>query len=92
MSDLLEGIIQSDAVSHHPSSSAPRRQRSSSRPRGPPSESAGVNSDAEGGFADDEVVGVRGNQKRPRVPGDVPKVLDKLGEFLVSEFEEFLET
>ncbi|KAE9961577.1 hypothetical protein BLS_001737 [Venturia inaequalis] len=92
MSDLLEGIIQSDAVSHHPSSSAPRRQRSSSRPRGPPSESAGINSDAEGGFADDEVVGVRGNQKRPRVPGDVPKVLDKLGEFLVTEFEEFLET
>jgi DNA replication licensing factor MCM6 len=91
MSSLLDGIIHSDAVSHHPSSSAPRRQRSSSRPQGPPSESAGANSDAEA-FADDEVVGVRGNQRRPRVPGDVPRVLDQLGEYLVNEFEEFIET
>lgn len=90
MSSLLDGIIHSDA---HPASSSaePRRQRSSSRPQGPPSESAGAHSDNEG-FADDEVVGVRGTARRPRIPGDVPRVVDAPGEYLVKEFEEFIES
>ncbi|KAF2432664.1 MCM-domain-containing protein [Tothia fuscella] len=97
MSSFLDGLFGSEApASSAPGSSAPlpaRRQnvRSSSRPRGPPSESAGANSDVEG-FPDDEVVGVRGNVRRVRgPPGDIPKVVDQPGEMLVTEFEGFLE-
>ncbi|KAL1303552.1 hypothetical protein AAFC00_006922 [Neodothiora populina] len=71
-----------------------RQGRSSSRPRGPPSVSTpGVNSDMLG-FADDEVVGLRGNQKGPRRTGprlDVDRVTDAIGEQLVLEFERFLD-
>lgn len=68
----------------------PSRPRSSSRPRGPPSESAAPQSDVDG-FLDDEMARVpvrRNNGPRP----DVPKVVDKIGEFIVKRFEEFLET
>ena len=96
MSSLLDSILNSDAAAPTPSSDAgntrrPQQIRSSSaRPRGPPSESAGANSDAEG-FPDDEVVG--------RVPGrrvngpraDIPKVVDVTGETLSLRFQEFLE-
>lgn len=68
----------------------PSRPRSSSRPRGPPSESAGARSDVDG-FLDDEIAQppVRRNNG-PRA--DVPKVVDKIGELMVRRFEEFLET
>ena len=68
-------------------------QRSSPRPYGPPSESNGALSDAEG-FADDEVVGARGTERnRPQDPmaRAVPKVVDKVGEKVAEEFEKFLE-
>ena len=97
MSAFLDGIFGSDNQNPAtPGSSglpAPRRQneRSSSRPRGPPSESAGAPSELDG-FPDDEVVGVRGTVSRPRgPPGDIPKVVDELGEVLVGQFEAFLE-
>jgi DNA replication licensing factor MCM6 len=94
MSSFLDGIFGSDApASSAPgSSAAPRRtDRSSVRPGGPPSESAGANSDHEG-FADDEIVGVRGTVRRPRgPPGDIPRVVDMPGEMLVGQFEEFLD-
>ena len=68
-------------------------QRSSPRPHGPPSESNGALSDAEG-YPDDEVVGARGTQRnRPQDPmaRAVPKVVDKVGEKVAEEFEKFLE-
>ena len=68
-------------------------QRSSPRPYGPPSESNGALSDAEG-FPDDEVVGTRGTARnRPQDPmaRAVPKVVDKVGEKVAEEFEKFLE-
>ncbi|KAI9822959.1 MAG: MCM DNA helicase complex subunit mcm6 [Phylliscum demangeonii] len=67
--------------------------RSSSRPRGPRSESHGQPSDDEG-FADDEVVGRRGNVKgRSGQLGNrnVPRVVDVTGETVQQNFEEFLE-
>lgn len=59
----------------------------------PPSESGGALSDVEG-FADDEVVGVRGTDRnRPKDPmaRAVPKVVDKVGEKVAEEFELFLD-
>lgn len=97
MSSLLDAVIHSDAAPT-PSSdagayrSAQRMRGSSARPRGPPSESAGANSDVEG-FADDEVVGARvSGSRRPNAPRtDVPKVVDVTGETLGARFQEFLE-
>src|SRR2546421_7352048 len=68
------------------------RNRSSSRPRGPPSESAAAQSDDEG-FADDRVVGARGDSRRPKNPFDraVPRVVDSVGEVVQQRFEDFLE-
>ncbi|KAI9675945.1 MAG: MCM DNA helicase complex subunit mcm6 [Trizodia sp. TS-e1964] len=67
--------------------------RSSSRPRGPPSESNAPQSEEEP-FPDDEVVGSRGTTNRPRNPMDraVPRVVDTTGELLGQRFEDFLET
>jgi DNA replication licensing factor MCM6 len=94
MSSLLDVALNSDAAPT-PSSDggAPRRSqyRSSSRPRAPPSDSAGANSDVEG-FPDDEVVGARGVGRRPNgARMDVPKVVDVTGETLSLRFQEFLE-
>ena len=66
---------------------------SSPRLRGPPSESNGALSEAEG-FPDDEVVGVRGTDRnRPRDPmaQAIPKVVDRVGEKVAEEFENFLD-
>ncbi|KIW01914.1 uncharacterized protein PV09_06755 [Verruconis gallopava] len=97
MSSFIDGIFGSDQPNPStPASSglpqARRRvDRSSSRPRGPPSESAGAPSEIDG-FHDDEIVGARGTIPRPRgPPGDIPKVVDRLGEALVGIFETFLE-
>lgn len=95
MSSLLDAVLHSDAAPT-PSSDVggPRRSQmrsSSARPRGPPSESAGANSDAEG-FPDDEVVGARGGGRRPNAPRtDIPRVVDVTGETLSMRFQEFLE-
>ncbi|KAF2688198.1 MCM-domain-containing protein [Lentithecium fluviatile CBS 122367] len=95
MSSLVDLALNSDAALT-PSSDvgAPRRSqyRSSSRPRAPPSESAGANSDVEG-FPDDEVVGARVAGRRANgARMDVPKVVDMTGETLSLRFHEFLES
>ncbi|KAF9635276.1 putative dna replication licensing factor mcm6 protein [Lasiodiplodia theobromae] len=100
MSSLVDAVIGSDnfgldaATPASAASQTPRRPRvrSSSRPRGPPSESAGANSDIEG-FPDDEVVGARGTVRRSAGPRqDIPRVVDVTGEALSQRFEEFLES
>jgi DNA replication licensing factor MCM6 len=97
MSSLVDAIIASDNLpSGTPASSdapAPsRRNRAGSRPSAPPSESAAARSDIDA-FAEDEIVGARGTVPRPRGPvGDIPKVVDEIGEHMVQQFEDFLET
>ena len=102
MSSLVDAVINSDnldldlaaALSSDGASRQRPTQRSSSRPRGPPSESNGNLSDA-AGFPDDEVVGLRGTDRiRPRNPMDraVPRVVDQIGEVVQLRFEEFLES
>lgn len=102
MSSVVGAMLNSDnpdldlaAASKNGTSKNPNRrsvQRSSPRPYGPPSESNGALSDAEG-FPDDEIVGVRGTGNRPQDPmaRAVPKVVDKVGEKVAEEFEKFLE-
>ena len=92
MSSLVDAIINSDNL---PSSSIPppTDPRSDIRPssRGAPSES-NAHSDHEG-LPDDEVVGARGAARRPRGPdADIPRVVDEIGEHMVQQFEDFLET
>ncbi|KAF1985029.1 MCM-domain-containing protein [Aulographum hederae CBS 113979] len=97
MSSLVDAVINSDALDRDlagvPASSDTQRRRQfrgSSRPRGPPSESAGANSDVE--LGDDEVVGTRGTTGRPQGPREnIPRVVDVTGETLSQRFEEFLE-
>jgi hypothetical protein len=79
------GFMMSDAVSRRhagfPSSS-------SARPRGPPSESIGGQSDDEGdGFADDQV------PRSSRVPeaGSIARVEDRIGLLVQEHFEAFIE-
>ena len=101
MSSIVDALINSDnldldlAVGRKKESRRTNRQqqRSSPRPQGPPSESNGHLSDMDG-FADDEVVGVRGTDRsRQQNPMDrvVPKVADVLGEKVAEEFETFLD-
>lgn len=71
----------------------PKSNRRIAGPYGPPSESNGALSDVEG-FPDDEVVGIRGTDRnRPRDPmaQAVPKVVDRVGEKVAEEFENFLD-
>jgi hypothetical protein len=97
MSSLMDAIIASDNIaSSAPTGSDPpqtRRERASSRPssRGLPSESGARSVD---GFPDERVVGSRGTvRKAPRgAPGDISKVVDEIGEHMVQQFEDFLET
>lgn len=97
MSSLLDAVLHSDAAATPASTAGGRTPRpagirsSSARPRGPPSESNGANSDIEA-FPDDEVVGARGGARRPNAPRtDIPKVVDVTGETLSLRFQEFLE-
>lgn len=98
MSTLVDAVLNSNGLplgSDIPSDYPYRRpaNRSSSRPRGPPSESHGHRSDDEG-FPDDEVVGVRGTiRNRPIQSMDraIPRVVDVTGETVQQNFEEFLE-
>ncbi|KAJ8107546.1 hypothetical protein OPT61_g8792 [Boeremia exigua] len=97
MSSLLDAVLHSD-IAATPASTAggptPRSsgiRSSSARPRGPPSESNGANSDIEA-FPDDEVVGARGGVRRGNGPRtDIPRVVDVTGETLALRFQEFLE-
>ena len=99
MSSIVDAIINSDnldldlGVGRKDLPNKRAREKSSPRPRGPPSESNGHPSEI-GGFGDDEVVGVRGTVgNRPRNPMDraIPKVVDVLGEKVAEEFETFLD-
>jgi hypothetical protein len=97
MSSLLDLALNSDAAPTPSASSdvgnARRSQirSSSARPRGPPSESAGANSDVEGD-PDDEIIGARVPGRRTNAPRtDIPKVVDVTGETLSLRFQEFLE-
>jgi DNA replication licensing factor MCM6 len=62
--------------------------RSSPRPQGPPSESNGAYSDAEGPEGLEEVVRAR----RPNDRAPPPKVVDEVGERVGEVFATFLET
>ena len=99
MSSLVDAVLNSDTLDRDlaaatPSSDPGTTRRSNltpSRPRAPPSESAGANSDIEG-FPDDEIIGARGPGRQANGPrGDIPKVVDVTGETLSQRFEEFLE-
>ena len=96
MSSLVDAVMRSDAAPEEPRSDAPsarrRQNRSSSRPRGPPSVSTpGMQSDMDG-FPDDEVVGLQ-RLRRNNIPGsrEVPRVVDTTAETLGVQFERFLE-
>lgn len=68
------------------------RPRSSSRPRGPPSESAGAPSDIDGLLDDDAIAAEDLRRRRGMLQrAEIPIVLDPIGEGLVRYFEEFLE-
>jgi DNA replication licensing factor MCM6 len=91
----MASVMMSDAITsdHAPMSSRmgtprARTQRgSSARPRGPPSESvAGPHSDDEG-FADDQTLNGR-PKKKDRA---IPRVIDPIGAYVQSNFEDFLE-
>ena len=103
MSSIVEGLLNSgnpdlDLAAggggrNGVTKTANGRSRSAQRSSMPPSEPGGALSDVEG-FPDDEVVGVRGTDRnRPRDPmaRAVPKVVDKVGEKVAEEFENFLE-
>ena len=102
MSSVVDGLLNSDNPDLDLASGRGRngvtkvpngRSRSAQRSSMPPSESGGALSDGEG-FPDDEVVGVRGTDRnRPTDPmaRAVPKVVDKVGEKVAEEFENFLE-
>ncbi|KAI9725232.1 MAG: MCM DNA helicase complex subunit mcm6 [Chrysothrix sp. TS-e1954] len=106
MSSLVDAVINSDTPAPTSSNDQDRqkaaerrrlgrsesRQRSSSRPRGPPSESAGAQSDFEGDYDANQAAvqtALRKRNQRQRV--DVPPVVDTIGESMVLNFEEFLE-
>lgn len=102
MSSLVDAVLNSDNIdldlaagSRRDKSSKPTWQQSehpsSSRPQGPPSESNGHLSDAEG-FPDDEVVGPLPNRPRTELYRNVSRVVDVAGEKVQQSFEEFLES
>ena len=93
--------MTSDNHPHSDPAAGARRNGASKMPNGrsanrssiPPSEINGALSDVEG-FADDEIVGARGTDRnRPKDPMTraVPRVVDKVGEKVAEEFENFLE-
>lgn len=100
MSSIVDGILNSDnpdldlaAGARRNGASKMANGRSAQRSSIPPSESNGALSDVEG-FPDDEIVGVRGTDRnRPRDPmaRAVPKVVDRVGEKVAEEFENFLD-
>ena len=87
MSDAIESDIGPSSRIGTPA--ARTRRRSTSRPRGPPSESVAPLSDDEG-FADDQIPAGTGRPKRN--DRAVPRVEDAIGQVVQSNFEDFLET
>ena len=95
MSSVVDGILSSDGHVNGTKTTARQGNNrylptSSPRPRAPPSESAEPRSDG-GGFADDEVVGLRGSRKGFRPRDGIEKVVDRVGEMVGKQFEQFLE-
>ena len=102
MSSIVDGLFTSDNSDVDLAASSRKngaqkltngRSRSAQRSSIPPSESNAALSDVEG-FPDDEIVGVRGTDRnRPRDPmaRAVPKVVDRVGEKVAEEFENFLD-
>ena len=97
-SSLFDGLHSDNVYSDLPQgrsrqSRAPSsRPRSSSRPRGPPSESAGAPSEA-GGFLDDGGLSTEAASRRRGAAqrDDVERVLDPIGEGMVNTFAQFLD-
>ena len=92
----MASVMMSDVMSEggptssrHATPSARERGNSNSRPRGTLSESAGPQSDDEG-FADDQIP--TGSSRPRRNDAPIPRVEDKIGIFVQSAFEDFLET
>ena len=100
MASVVEGLLNSDnpdldfaAGGRANGASKMPNGRSARRSSVPPSEGTGALSDVEG-FPDDEIVGARGTDRnRPQDPmaRAVPKVVDKVGEKVAEEFENFLD-
>ncbi|KAE8450393.1 hypothetical protein EG329_006467 [Mollisiaceae sp. DMI_Dod_QoI] len=89
---MVSDAIESDLGPMSSRAGTPRvrgQRGSSARPRGPPSESVAPLSDDEG-FADDQVPTGTGRPKR--TDRAVPKVEDVIGQYVQSNFEDFLET
>lgn len=87
MSDAPESDIGASSR-HGTPASRPRARGSSARPRGPPTESVGPMSDDEG-FADDQVPVASNRPKRS--DRAIPRVEDAIGQYVQSNFEDFLE-
>ena len=87
MSDAFESDI-GPSSRHGTPTSRSRRQGSSVRPRGPPTESVGPMSDDEG-FADDQIP--TGSNRPKRSDRAVPRVEDAIGQYVQANFEDFLE-
>lgn len=88
---MMSDAIESDIAPMSSKSGTPRaraRRGSSARPRGPPSESVAPLSDDEG-FADDQVPTGSGRPKRR--DRAIPRVEDIIGQYVQSNFEDFLE-
>ncbi|KAI9894888.1 MAG: MCM DNA helicase complex subunit mcm6 [Vezdaea aestivalis] len=100
MSSLLDAVIRSDDPPHSsPSKSRPPKQQATlnappSSAQAHPTSSAGIQSDAPDGFADDRIVGLKGSANRPQAPraDDIPRVLDQVGQRVQFSFEDFLDS
>src|ERR1700761_6756276 len=93
MATLVDSILNSDAFGATPSS--PRQTQnsfpSSSRARPLPSESNGLPSEPDV-FPDDEIVGAALGRNRNPLDRNVSQVIDRAGEKVQQEFEDFLES
>jgi len=67
------------------------RPRSTSRLQGPPSISAGPNSEADGYLDDDDPALANTRRRKNGTRNDVPRVVDRVGEAMAGRFEDFLE-
>ncbi|KAH8602008.1 MCM2/3/5 family-domain-containing protein [Bisporella sp. PMI_857] len=89
MSDAMSDIGRSSRMGTPATVRSRPRGTSGNRPRGPPSESVGPQSDDEG-FADDQVPAGRSRPKQS--DRAVPRVVDEVGVAVQAAFEDFLET
>ena len=88
MSDAISDVGRSSRMGTPATVRQRQRGTSGNRPRGPPSESVGPQSDDEG-FQDDQVPSGR---TRPKASDRaIPRVVDEVGIAVQVAFEEFLE-